>query len=257
MAKIIGVVNEKGGVGKSTVCFNLAWELMKQGRKVLMVDLDGQRANLTFIAGIEKPTSLATMYDVLVKGEDIRKAVLVVEDALHIVPAHIAVTLLAQENSPIEKMKKAMDTIKDYYDYVLIDVPPTPGRTHALTMAVSDFILVVMNPDITSMEANMGIVETVRAAQNSSNPDLKILGFVLNRYTKRPLLFRGAAAAVEKMAARYETKVFKTKIRNAVAISEAVGNHEGVSTTSPKSNGAEDFRALAIEFEREVNNNGN
>ena len=112
MAKIIGVVNEKGGVGKSTVCFNLAWELMKQGRKVLMVDLDGQRANLTFIAGIEKPTSLATMYDVLVKGEDIRKAVLVVEDALHIGPAHIAVTLLAQENSPIEKMKKAMKEMK-------------------------------------------------------------------------------------------------------------------------------------------------
>lgn len=254
MAKIIGVVNEKGGVGKSTVCYNLAWELMKKGRRVLMVDLDGQRANLTFIAGMDKATNTTTMYDVLVKGEDIHKAVLVVEDTLHIIPATHPVTLINQDNSPIERMKKAMGIIQGYYDYVFIDVPPTPGRTHALTLAVADFVLVTMLPDIASLEANMGIAETVRAAQASVNPKLKMLGFVFNRYSWRPLLTRNVVATAETMAANLETKVFTAKIRNAVAISEAVGQHEGVTATAPKSKGAEDFKQLATEFETEVNN---
>lgn len=256
MAKIIGVLNEKGGVGKSTVCYNIAWELMKKGKKVLMVDLDGQRANLTFIAGMDKAKSLTTMYDVLTNGEDIRKAVLVVEETLHIVPATHAVTLISQENSPIDNMKRAMGTVWEYYDYIFIDVPPTPGRTHALTLAVADFILVTMLPDIASLEANKGIMETVKLAQDNVNPNLKILGFVFNRYSWRPLLSRNVMAAAEKMASNFDTKVFKTKIRNAVAVSEAVGKHEGVTTAASKSNGAEDFKALVEEFESEVIKNG-
>ena len=256
MAKIIGVLNEKGGVGKSTVCFNLAWELMKQGKKVLMIDFDGQRANLSFIAGMDKPTGLTTMYDVMANGEDIRKAVLVVEDTLHIVPATHSVTLLAQDNSPIERMKRAMGTVWEHYDYIFIDVPPTPGRTHALTLSVADYVLVTMLPDVTSLEANSGIAETVKAAQANINPNLKLLGFVFNRYSWRPLLTRNVMATAEKMAENLGSKVFKTKIRNAVAISEAVGRHEGVTTVAAKSNGAEDFKALAEEFEREVMING-
>lgn len=257
MAKIIGVVNEKGGVGKSTTCFNLAWELMKRGRKVLMVDMDGQRANLTFIAGIDKPPSLTTMFDVLAKGQDIRKAVLVVEDTLHIVPAHLSVTLITAENSSIERMKAAMDTVRDYYDYILIDVPPTPGRTHGLTLAVSDFVLVTMLPDLASLEANVGIMETVKAAQGGVNPGLKVLGLVFNRWAWRPLRNREAVSAGQKMAANLNTKVFDAKIRNAGNIGDAFGVHEGITTYEPKSNAAEDFRALAAEFEMEVKKYGN
>ena len=256
MAKIIGIVNEKGGVGKSTICFNLAWELMKKGRRVLMIDLDGQRANLTFIAGMDKNPDTATMYDVLVKGKGIRQAVLVVEDTLHIVPAAHAVTMIHQDNSPIDRMKKAMDTLQSYYDYVLIDVPPTPGRAHALTLTVADFVLVAMLPDIASLEANVGITETVKAAQGGVNPKLKVLGLVFNRWAWRPLRNREAVAAGEKMAASLGTKVFDTKIRGAGNVGDAFGVHEGVTTYDPKSNAAEDFRALANEFEMEVEKYG-
>lgn len=257
MAKIIGIVNEKGGVGKSTICFNLAWELMQKGRRVLMIDLDGQRANLSFIAGMEKKADLVTMYDVLVKGENVRRSVLVVEDSLHIIPAAHSVTLIHQDNSPIDRMKKAMDTLQSFYDYILVDVPPTPGRAHALTLAVADFVLITMLPDIASLEANVGIAETVRAAQSSANSKVKALGFVINRYAWRPILSRSVVSTAEKMASSLGTKVFETKIRNTVNISEAVGQHQGVTTYAPKSNGAEDFRALANEFELEVNKHDN
>lgn len=255
MAKIIAFINEKGGVGKSSVCFNTAWHFAEQGRKVLLIDLDGQRANLTYISGIEKKPGILTMYDVLTAGVSAKKAVLVVEDNLHIIPATADVAALAPHNSRLESMQQAMATLAPYYDYIFIDVSPTPNRGHALALAAADGVIIPMLPDITSLEANMGVIESIRITKKEANPQLTVYGIVFNKYTWRARLSSQVTETANKMAAALGSKVFDTKIRQGVTMSENVGQHIGITAYDPKGKCAEDIRKLCKEIE-EVTNNG-
>lgn len=292
----IAFINEKGGIGKSSICFNAAWCLaLEHKKRVLMIDLDGQRANVTFFAGIEKPANLPTIYDVLVDKMDIRETVLGVEDNLHIIPATSDIALLAPQNvkedprieeliqqlltqnaiddDKIEELiqqlttqnenavKKLTDAFRSaiqllypHYDYIFIDVSPTPNISHALALAAADFVLIPMLPDVTSLEGNMGIIESIEMAQKTINPKLKILGIVLNRYAWRPLLTGQVEATATMIAGSLNAKVFKSKIRQDVKLSENVGQNLGITSYAPKSRAAEDFRKLANEIIEEVKN---
>lgn len=257
MAHTIAFINEKGGIGKSSICFNTAWCLATlHGKKTLMIDMDGQRANLTFFTGIEKPKGLPTMYDVLVDKMDIRQTVLVVDDEiapnLHIIPATDDVTSLNNDNADLGEMKQAITMLSPYYDFIFIDVSPTPNRSHALAMAAADSVIIPNLPDITSLEANMGIIESLSLVRNGLNPGLKVLGIVFNRYVWRPVLSRRVNAAAEEMAKAMETKVFDTKIRSAVVLSENVGANLGITSYAPKSSAADDYKALCEEIIKEV-----
>ena len=254
MGKTIAFINEKGGVGKSSVCFNVGWRFAEQGKKVLMIDLDGQRANLTFIAGIDKPSGLATMYDVLTDGLDIKKTVLVVEDNLHIVPATADVVALDKNNNRLEDMQAAIRAIESYYDYIFIDVSPTPNRGHALALAAADGVIVPMLPDVTSLEANKGVIESIRLTQKTTNPSLRVLGIVFNKYTLRTLLSSKVSATADKMASAMNSRVFKTKVRQTVTMSENVGQHLGVTAYAPKSKCADDIKNLCKEIEGVIKN---
>lgn len=253
MATVISFINEKGGVGKSSVCFNSAWYFAEQGRRVLLIDLDGQRANLTYICGIDKGRGMTTMYDVLSENVSIKKAVLVVEDNLHIIPATVDVAALDRNNSKLEDMRHAVSILSPHYDYIFIDVSPTPNRGHALALAASDGVIIPMLPDITSLEANVGVIESIKLARREINPDLKVLGIVLNKYTVRALLSGQVAKMAQKMATALGSKVFKTKVRQGVALSENVGKHIGVTTYAPKSKGTEDIINLCKEIEEAIN----
>ena len=251
MAKTVAFINEKGGVGKSSICFNVAWCLATEhGKRVLMIDMDGQRANLTFIAGIDKPDSLATMYDVLVDDLDVKKSVLVVEDDLHIIPATADVAGLNAQNGSPTKMQRVIKELDPYYDLIFIDVSPSPnGHIHAL--AVADGIVIPMLPDVTSLEANMGIIESVKLAKAKLNPKLRVLGIAMNRYTLRSRLSTQVTETAERMAKAMSTKVFKAKIRQAVALSENVGQNMGI-TSYTKGGAADDIRNLSKEILEEV-----
>jgi chromosome partitioning protein len=252
MGKVIAYINEKGGVGKSSVCFNVAWELALQEKKILMIDMDGQRANLTYICGIEKEEGMLTLYDVLSGGVDCKRAVLIVEDNLHIIPASADVASLDRENSSLEDMKKVIAEMKRYYDYIFIDVSPTPNRGHALALAAADGVIIPMLPDITSLEANMGVIESIKLTQKEINPTLRVLGVVFNKYTWRTVLSSKVTDTASKMAAALNSKVFSAKIRNAVNLSENVGSHTGITTYAPKSKSADDIRKLCKEIEEVV-----
>lgn len=251
MAKTVAFINEKGGVGKSSICFNVAWCLATEhGKRVLMIDMDGQRANLTFIAGIDKPGDLATMYDVLVDDLDVKKSVLVVEDDLHIIPATADVAGLNAQNGSPAKMQRVIKELDPYYDLIFIDVSPSPnGHIHAL--AVADGIVIPMLPDVTSLEANMGIIESVKLAKAKLNPKLRVLGIAMNRYTLRSRLSTQVTETAERMAKAMSTKVFKSKIRQAVALSENVGQNIGI-TSYTKGGAADDIRNLSKEILEEV-----
>lgn len=254
MGNVVAYINEKGGVGKSSICFNAAWHFAEAGKKVLLVDLDGQRANLTYICGIKKEADTVTMYDVLADGVSAKKAVLVVEDNLHLIPATVDVAQLDKHNSRLEDMKKAVDALRPFYDFIFIDVSPTPNRGHALALGAADGVIIPMLPDITSLEANMGVIESIRLAKKDTNPGLKVFGIVLNKYTLRARLSTSVVATANKMAASLGAKVFETKIRQGVAMSENVGQHTGVTAYAPKSSVADDIRNLCNEIEEVIKN---
>lgn len=254
MGKVISFINEKGGVGKSSVCFNVAWCYAEQGKKVLLLDLDGQRANLTYIAGIKKTPETVTMYDVLASGVNVKKSVLIVEDNLHIIPATVDVAQLDKRNSRIEDMRKAVDGLRPFYDFIFIDVSPTPNRGHALALAAADGVIIPMLPDITSLEANMGVIESIRLTKKEVNPSLNVLGIVMNKYTLRARLSIDVAETANKMAAAVKSKVFDTKIRQGVAMAENVGQHIGVTAYAPKSKPANDIINLCKEIEEVITN---
>lgn len=248
MARIIAYINEKGGVGKSSVCYNVGWALAEQNKKVLLVDLDGQRANLTFIAGIQKTAGLQTIADVLSSNLDVRKTVKIVEDRLHIIPANDVVATLDRD-AKITKMATAMEILRPYYDYIFIDVSPAPNRGHALALSVADGVIIPMLPDVTSLEANMGVIDSIDLAQAQINSDLRVYGIVLNKYTWRTNLSTQVTATANKMAVAMNTRVFKSKIRQAVSLSENVGRHEGITAYAPKSKCAADILSLCQEIE--------
>lgn len=250
MAEIITFINEKGGVGKTSGCFNSAWELSKRNKKILMIDMDGQKANLTFFTGADtKIPNMKTMADVF-KGETAASDIIFnVRENLDLIPANSSMSNLGME-AKVLKFRKSIAEVADAYDYIFIDVNPAPGWSHYLSLSVSDYAIVVMLPDIASLEGNRGILETIEEIRGTNNPNLKIMGFLFNKNNSRTVLAKQVTEAAEDMAAAAGTTLFETKIRNAVVLSENVITHTGVTDYAPSSSAAEDFSALADEIER-------
>lgn len=252
MGKVLALMNEKGGVGKSSLTFSCAWYMAQQGKKVLLVDMDGQKANLTYLAGVhtEENTTL-TMADVLLRDKDPAECIQPVNGEfpgkLDLIPATVQVTSLPS-TAKISKMKKAVRSLCAGYDYVFLDVNPSPDWRHALTLSVLDGICVVMLPDVVSLEANRGIFDSVEEIREGTNTDLRVLGFILNQFDNRTRLSRAVVEKASEMAARYGSELFDSKVRKAVAMSEASAAHKGVTDYAPKASVAADVSRLAEEI---------
>ena len=245
---IIAWLNEKGGVGKTSLCFNVGWLLAELGKKILFIDLDGQRANLSFFFNVKDRNKLPCMKDVLLDGMDINKTIVSVKENIDIIPGNIELTEI-DKTIKIKAISEAIASIKKKYDYIFIDVSPMPTKLHALTMAASDYIIIPMLPDIATLEANKGVVETYSLVTKSGiNPKLKVLGIVFNKYNGRINLSQQVNDATGQLAKLLHTKVFKTKIRNNIALSENLGRHIGITEYNSKSNGAIDIIALTNEI---------
>lgn len=255
MGKIITFINEKGGIGKTSTCMNLAWHL-SDSKKILLVDMDGQRANLTFFLGIEKAPGLITMYNILTQEREAEDGIISVKKNLDIIPADNQVANFSQGTAKITRMKKVMAECREKYDYIFIDVNPTPNWSHVLALSGTDFCVIPMLPDVASLEANRGIAESIEEIKETANPDLKVLGIVFNKNNNRTNLSQAVSEIAEKMAEKLDTKVFKHKIRNTVKLSENVSLHMGITEYAPVSDGAEDIRLLADEIEEEVKRYG-
>ncbi len=244
---IVTFINEKGGIGKTSCCFNIGWELAKQGYKILMIDFDGQRANLSFFCGVKKSESMLTMYDILQTGRNIKDAILNVKENIDIIPANVSVSDLSQ-SAKISRLKASLREIKDKYDFVFVDVNPTPNWSHMLSLSVSDYVVIPMLPDIASLEANKGVIESITEVQDTMNPNLKVLGILLNKYTNQTLLSREVLNTTEKMAASLGTVVFDGKIRQAVKMGECVMEHEGITDYDTYADVSKDIRLIAKEM---------
>lgn len=246
MGKVITFINEKGGIGKSSCCFNTAWEMSKN-KKILIIDMDGQRANITFFCGVKKEDGMKTIFDVLSAGVSMSDCIVSVKKNLDLLPANSVVSQLGS-NLKVIRMIKAIKEIEADYDYIFIDVNPTPNWSHALALSASNYIIIPMLPDIASLEANNGIAESIEDIKFTANPNIKVLGILFNKNDNRTNLSKEVDAVANKMAKNLDTIVFKTKIRNGVAASENVSVHKGVTEYNKRASVSNDF----VDFVKEL-----
>lgn len=253
MGKVITLMNEKGGVGKSSLTYSVAWELAMRHYKVLMIDMDGQMANLSYLAGVQTDDTTKTMNDVLLHNTKITDAIVKVHEdiPLDLVPA---TTAMAEPmiTAKVSRMKKVIQTIRAKYDYIFFDVNPSPDTKHGLTLAVTDYVGIVMLPDVLSLEANLGVIESIQEIQDGVNVNLQILGVILNQYNTQTNMSKAVMEEVEKMAHVLDTKVLHQKVRKAVVVGESAFAHLGVTAYAPKSMVAHDIEELTREIQQEV-----
>jgi chromosome partitioning protein len=250
MTKIVTFIAEKGGTSRSSVVFSSSWLLASKGKKILIIDMDGQAANVSYYAGVNKTPDMHTLVD-LFKGVDIKDTIVNIKENLDIIPANAELTNLGQ-TAKLSVLKKAVRSIPEY-DFIFIDVNPTPGWTHFLSLSISDSAIIVSLPDVACLKANEGILESIDEIQNSSNPNLQMLGILFGKNENRTSMAQQVHEFAEKMAQRAGTTVFNSSIRNSVVMGELVAAHKGISDYSPKSPVAGDFNEFVNEFLSKVN----
>lgn len=246
----IAVINQKGGVAKTTTAHAIAAGLAKEGYRVLMVDLDGQQS-LTTVTGAK--AGGYTALEILTRKAKAAQAV-VRTDSGDIIPASDglgAADTLLKETGREYRLKEALKPVSKEYDYCVIDCPPSLGilTINALTAATT--CIVPAQADFLSLQAIGQLQQTLKAVRSYTNRDLKVKGIVITRYSSRAVLSRDAVDMIEAKAMDLNTKVFETKIRECVSLKEAQAVRQSIFDYAPRSNGAKDYKALIAEIIKE------
>ena len=248
MAKVIAIANQKGGVGKTTTSVNLSACLGELGQRVLLIDIDPQ-GNATSGLGIDKGKIEKSIYDVLVDDIPIKDTVIGTEvDNLKVLPATIqlagAEIELVASMSRETKFKKAIDKIKNEYDFVIIDCPPSLGLLTINSLTAANSILVPIQCEFYALEGLSQLLKTITLIQDNLNQDLVLEGVVLTMFDSRTNL---SGQVVQEVKNHFQQKVFKTIIPRNVRLSEAPSFGRPVIKYDPKSKGAEVYYNLAKE----------
>jgi len=248
MSKIIAIANQKGGVGKTTTAVNLSACLAFKGRKVLIIDVDPQ-GNTTSGLGIDKKNANKSIYDVLINDENMVDTIIDTQVAnLKICPSNIqlagAEVELVSVISRETRMKDALKDIKDQYDYILIDCPPSLGLLTINSLTAADTILVPIQCEYYALEGLSHLMNTVKLVQRHLNSKLDIEGVVLTMFDSRTNL---SIQVVDEVRKHFNNKVYRTVIPRNVKLSEAPSFGLPIILYDPKSKGAESYLDLAEE----------
>ncbi len=249
MTHIYALVNQKGGVGKTTTTINLGAYLAQLNRKVLLVDLDPQ-ANATSCLGIDKQKVKTSVYDVLI--DDINPADTILVSAklnLSLVPASPelagAEVELVNELAREQRLKTRLATLSNNYDYVLIDCPPSLSLLTVNALVAAEAVVIPVQCEYLALEGLGQLVQTINRVRSALNPSLHVRGVVMTMFDARTGLSAQVVAEVRK---HFPGKVFKSVIPRSVRLAEAPSHGIPISAFAASSTGAQAYKALAEEL---------
>ncbi|OGF20312.1 chromosome partitioning protein ParA [Candidatus Falkowbacteria bacterium RBG_13_39_14] len=254
---IISIVNQKGGVGKTTTAVNLAAYLAKLNKRVLLIDLDSQ-ANATSGIGIADEGN-ASVYDVLINNHPAEKAIKNTSiDGYHIIPSHISlagasVELIEHENREY-KLSRAINNLKEIYDYIFIDCPPSLCLLTINGLVASDKILIPVQSEYYALEGLGQLLNTIGLVQGNLKPELELMGAIITMFDSRNRLSKDV---LEELYQYFPGKIFKSVIPRSVRLAEAPSFGKPIAEYEPESKGAKAYERLAreiLEMETEIRN---
>lgn len=257
MGKIISFINQKGGVGKTTTCVNLATFLAAYGKRVLIIDLDPQ-GNATTGVGVDKNKELNTFYDIILDECNIKDAIISTKIRnLDILPSNVdlagsEVSLVQRENRE-KVLKNVVTTIKDEYDYIAIDCPPSLGLLTVNALTATDTIIIPIQCEFYALEGLSQLMNTVKLVKEYLNANIEIEGVVLTMKDNRSNLVSQVAKEIRAFFGR---KVYETVIPRNVRLAEAPSHGVPILIYDNRSSGALAYQSLALEFLKKNKDSG-
>lgn len=265
MSEIITIATQKGGTGKTTTVNALGAALSLKGYRVLMVDMDPQ-ANLTFTMQAEK--GVTTSYDILIGKSSAAGAIFcnptpefILSEknssknngslVRQIIPAAAALSGLDLELTSIGKeyrLIEALKSIRNDFDYIIIDTPPSLGILTINSLTASDSVVITAQADVYSLQGIWQLFDTIEAIHRYTNPQLIVKGILLTRHNPRSVLTRDLTEMIEDTAGQLHTFLYKNAIREGIAVKEAQASRRDLFSYAPKSKVAQDYRDFADEF---------
>ncbi len=248
MGKCIAVANQKGGVGKTTTSVNLSSCLGAFGKKVLLIDTDPQ-GNASSGVGTEKEKIEKSVYDVLINGLDIEDVIIKTEfNNLYLCPSNInlagaEIELVGEDNREF-LLKEALKKVKDKFDFIIIDCPPSLGLLTLNSFVCADSVIIPIQCEYYALEGLSQLTNTIRKIKGALNPDLELEGVLLTMYDTRTNLSLQVAREVKKY---YGTKLYKSVIPRNVRLSEAPSFGQPINIYDKNSKGSACYMSLAKE----------
>ena len=249
MGKIISIANQKGGVGKTTTAINLSAALAETGKRILVIDMDPQ-GNTSSGFGVDKNRIEDTIYELILGYSAINETIIRnVIDSLDIIPSNVnlagaEIELIGKERKE-SILKKELDFIRDDYDYIFIDCPPSLNLLTVNAMVASDTVLVPIQCEFYALEGLSQLIYTINLVRERINRSLEIEGLVFTMYDARTNL---SQQVVENVKTNVKQRVYETVIPRNIRLAEAPSYGEPITLYDTRSTGAEAYRNLAGEF---------
>lgn len=249
MATVISIVNQKGGVGKTTTAMNLLAFLAREGKSCLLIDLDPQ-ANATSGIGLNPSGLERGVYEVLSGLVHASEAILKPEHlAFHVLPAtiHLAgatVELVGVQNREYQ-LRKGIEPLKDLYEYIFIDCPPSLGLLTVNALVASDKVLIPVQAEYFALEGIGQLMNTIQLVKENLNSDLDILGTIITMYDKR---YKLSESVLYELYRHFPNKIFRTVIPRNIRLAEAPSHGKTILVYDPSSRGAKAYERLSREL---------
>ena len=247
MSKAIAVINQKGGVGKSTTALAIGAGLSLKGYSVLFIDLDAQ-GNLSYTLGAD--TKGYNAMGVLERPETAKEEIQHTPqgDIIASSPKLAGADKLLEETGKEYRLKEALESLQGAYDYIIVDTPPALGILTINALTACTGAIIPAQADIYSLQGIGQLNSTIETVKKYCNPSLSIMGIVITRFNGRSIIRREVAEMLERTADQLHTKLFSAKIRECTALVEAQATKQNIYSYAPRSNATADYKALVDEI---------